>query len=189
MRGIHELREYLGDKFDAAGFERGDELYLYATISDDEWRVPYLDFVREVVPPCGVLDYGGVGSPGLILATYGYTPSFVCSKATATFVKWRIKQRGLDAPVYSTGKASPAHLVVCFDQLHRVESPGALLKTLSTLGDIAIVNVDSRALDVDEIVAQIDGILIHKIINVYFHLIAFAGKPAEAQDLEVNDNG
>ena len=181
-------------------------MYLYTHIVDSEWRDPYYQFVREVMPPCDVLDYhGSVGGWGLRLATVGFNPSFAVTISKSTkFLKWRIQQRGLKCPVYNLDKDDiPVHpLVVCFDRLQQYgpKTQQGFIQVLASLGETVIIDLNSKEFSQDGFYYPVDvsGLLgfIHdnyqviaeKVSNHYAHLIAFRTGVSAKQTEVANDN-
>lgn len=167
-RGLEELREYLGDSFDerrlhnhaaevdaeegAAAdegtFYRTSEAYLYdlTVFAMSGTKAPYRQVLRQLVrPPARVLDYGcGIGSDGLQLAERGYDVAFADFDNPSTrFLRWRLAQRGLDAPVHDIDDSVPGDfdLAFAFDVIEHVDDPFAFLREMETRASIVLVNL------------------------------------------------
>jgi SAM-dependent methyltransferase len=168
QRELDELRTYLGPRFDPhqlavhaeavdeelhrigdeQRFYRTSEAYLY----DLTWfamsgiKHPYLRLLTRFMPPgSSLLDYGcGIGSDGLWLLESGYRVAFADFDNPSTrYLRWRLAQRGLSAPVYDVESDSiPAgfDLVYCFDVIEHVEDPYAFLARLESRGRFVLVN-------------------------------------------------
>lgn len=148
-----ELYAYLGDEFTLdlvpGGGEikerviarKGQEYYLRKSVERlycetaralNYLREPYFEYIREVSPPCEVLDYEcGIGSDGLRLAAMGYAPLFADEPGVCLdYLKWRLRRRGIKGRIYKLKDAPRADLVVCLTT--RDEMPP--LERLAELG-------------------------------------------------------
>lgn len=163
-----ELREYLGDSFDAeklvnhrqaieaeqrtapseSTFYRTSEAYLYELSMFGRWQIktPYLiDILRLAPPPSRVLDYGcGIGTDGLRMQRLGYDVSFAdLDNPSTRYLRWRLRRRGIDAPVYDVERdVRGGHdLVFAFDVIEHLDDPWAFLEALESLARIVVVNL------------------------------------------------
>jgi 2-polyprenyl-3-methyl-5-hydroxy-6-metoxy-1,4-benzoquinol methylase len=163
-----ELERYLGDEYDerrlrghrqamraeleATGDEarhyRTSEAYLYdlTVFAMSGTKLPYLRDLTEALPPgAHVLDYGcGIGSDGLRLLEAGYRVSFADFDNPSTrYLRWRLRERGLDAPVYDLDRERPPaghDAVFAFDVIEHVDDPFAFLAELESVADLVCVN-------------------------------------------------
>jgi SAM-dependent methyltransferase len=97
-------------------------------------KEPYLrELTQAVRPPARVLDYGcGIGSDGLLLLEAGYRVEFADFASPSTeYLRWRLRHRGLDAPVHDLDTAPPGggfDLAYAFDVIEHVPDPFAFLE-------------------------------------------------------------
>jgi 2-polyprenyl-3-methyl-5-hydroxy-6-metoxy-1,4-benzoquinol methylase len=124
---------------------------------------------------------------GLALAEYGYKPAFADFDSKCTeYLKWRLKRRGLDTPVYDVEKNNIPRfpLVVSFDVVEHIEDQWAFLQRLAELGQTVVVSLIDRPLmrglhhlvDVTGLESQIKdkyGILSAKTYNEIVRIVAF----------------
>jgi SAM-dependent methyltransferase len=167
-RELAELEEYLGDAYDETHLRRwqeavdeelarvGDEQALYRTsrmylynltvFAMSRTKEPYLSDLTDLVAPGSrVLDYGcGIGSDGLLLLEAGYDVGFAdFANPSAEYLRWRLRKRGLEAPVYDLDSAPPDpgwDAVYAFDVIEHVEDPFAFLGELERLAKLVAVN-------------------------------------------------
>lgn len=162
-----ELREYLGERFEAerlwrshelleAEFARADDegrfyrtsaayLYNLTSFAMTGTKLPYL---RELVGrlPTGstLLDYGcGIGSDGLLLLEAGYRVDFAdFDNPSAEYLRWRLRRRGLKAPVHDIDRAVPEgyDAAYAFDVIEHVPDPFAFLAELERRAALVEVN-------------------------------------------------
>ncbi len=163
-----ELREYLGPAFDRSRLERyeqqleqefaecGDEAALYRSseaylynltaFAMTATKLPYLELlVGAVAPGARVLDYGcGIGSDGLVLLEAGYRVEFAeFDNPSAAYLRWRLRRRGLEAPVHDLDRGVPAgyDAAYAFDVIEHVDDPFALLGELESRAGLVLVNL------------------------------------------------
>ena len=167
-RELAELKEYLGERYDhdrlvhwqeavdeelaRTGDEqalyRSSQMYLYnlTAFAMSRTKEPYLrDLTELVAPGSRVLDYGcGIGSDGLLLLEAGYDVGFAdFANPSAEYLRWRLRRRGLEAPVYDLDAAPPDpgwDAVFAFDVIEHVDDPFSFLATLEGLGRLVAVN-------------------------------------------------
>lgn len=185
------LRRELTDAGSAASFWGGrNVLYLHAVASTDDWRLPYLKFVRETVPPpVRLLEYhAGVGNFGLQLGE-GYDAAYAEDKSPcAAFLQWRLKQRKSKAPIYGLDDNIPVYpLVLGFDAIQRYEEDAqwSFIQRLAELGETVIINMDTRdfthkgilwPVDLQTHLARIQSeytLTRHVTVNFYTNLVSF----------------
>jgi hypothetical protein len=165
--GLAELRDYLGDRYDAAllashhtvleaeersaasmiDFYRTSEAYLYdlTVFALSGTKVPYRRDVRRLVEPgARLLDYGcGIGSDGLVLLEAGYRVEFADYRNPSTrFLRWRLARRGRDAPVHDIEGDVPGGFdaAYCFDVLEHTDDPFGVLGALEDRAAIVVAN-------------------------------------------------
>jgi SAM-dependent methyltransferase len=163
-----ELRAYLGDAYDQGLLERyqqtlddewaacGDEqafyrssnayLYNLTAFAMTGTKLPYLhELVRHVPPGARVLDYGcGIGSDGLMLLEAGYRVEFAdFDNPSAEFLRWRLAQRGFDAPVHDVDKHVPDgyDAAFAFDVIEHASDPFAFLAEMEKRARLVEVNL------------------------------------------------
>ena len=167
-RELAELKEYLGASYDHARLQRwqeaveeelaqvGDEATLYRTsqmylynltvFAMSRTKEPYLaDLADLVAPGARILDYGcGIGSDGLLLLEAGYDVGFAdYANPSTEYLRWRLRKRGLDAPVYDLDSAPPPpgwDAAYAFDVIEHVEDPFGFLAELERLAGLVVVN-------------------------------------------------
>jgi SAM-dependent methyltransferase len=167
-RELAELKEYLGDRYDDAYLERweqavdeelaqvGDEATLYRTsemylynltvFAMSRTKEPYLSDLTDLLPRGGrVLDYGcGIGSDGLLLLEAGYDVGFAdFGNPSTEYLRWRLRKRGLEAPIYDLDTAPPApgwDAAYSFDVIEHVDDPLAFLANLERVAKLVVVN-------------------------------------------------
>lgn len=167
-RELEELREYLGEGYDASrlfhhrrlveeeaaaaaderGFYRTSEFYLYdlTVFAMSGTKDPYREVVRSLIAPgARVLDYGsGIGSDGLRLLEAGYRVAFAEYENPSTrYLRWRLQRRGLSAEIYDLDHAVPAGFdaAYAFDVIEHVDRPFAFLAELEHRAPIVVVNL------------------------------------------------
>jgi SAM-dependent methyltransferase len=145
-----ELKAYLGDDYsrerlehhrdllDQEVTEAGDEHKLYRTsqaylydltvFAMSGTKLPYLETLRSLVAPgARILDYGcGLGSDGLLLLEAGYRVEFAdFDNPSTAYLRWRLRQRGLDAPVHDLDREVPGGFdaAYSFDVIEHVQDP------------------------------------------------------------------
>ena len=163
-----ELRAYLGDAYDRARLERYQEtldqelatvddegvfyrtsqayLYNLTAFAMTATKLPYLELLTRHVPPgCRVLDYGcGIGSDGLLLLEAGYQVEFAdFDNPSTAFLRWRLRQRSLDAPVHDLDAGVPGGFdaAYSFDVIEHVPDPYAFLGELERRAGLVEVNL------------------------------------------------
>lgn len=168
-REAAELREYLGDRYEASRLneaaelldeelaEVGDEALLYRTseaylydltaFAMTPTKDPYLTELEAFLrAPARLLDYGcGIGSDGLYLIEKGFGVAFADFDNPSTrYLRWRLERRGREAEVYDVDKRDiPGgyDLAFSFDVLEHVEDPFAFLAELETHARYVLVNM------------------------------------------------
>jgi SAM-dependent methyltransferase len=216
-RELAELREYLGDDYDDANLRHweqvvdeelealGDEatlyrhsrMYLYnlTVFAMSRTKEPYLRELTDLVPAgARVLDYGcGIGSDGLLLLEAGYDVGFAdYANPSTEYLRWRLRRRGLDAPIYDLDSAPPPpgwDAVYAFDVIEHVDDPFTFLATLERLGRLVAVNflaplAEERAvhheLPIDRLLAHVSTRSLRRYRRYYgrSHLVLYADEPA-----------
>ena len=162
-----ELRAYLGERFeverlwryqaqldaefaqapDEETFYRTSTGYLYnlTAFAMTGTKLPYLRELMALVPAGSrVLDYGcGIGSDGLLLLRAGYRVEFAdFDNPSTAYLRWRLEQRGIDAPVHDLTKSVPAgfEAAFAFDVIEHVPDPFAFLGELEQRARLVEVN-------------------------------------------------
>jgi SAM-dependent methyltransferase len=168
VREERELREFLGPRFELSRLQNyqetldhevevvGDEQALYRTSNAYLYnltafamtgtKTPYLrELTRHLRPGARILDYGcGIGSDGLLLADAGYDVEFADFDNPSTeYLRWRLKHRGIDAPVHDLDRDVPGGFdaAFAFDVIEHVDDPGAFLGEMESRADIVMVNL------------------------------------------------
>jgi SAM-dependent methyltransferase len=163
-----ELRAYLGAAYRRDDLERYQELlddevantadeaelyrtsraYLYnlTAFAMTGTKLPYLRALIEHVPAGSrVLDYGcGIGSDGLMLLEAGYRVEFADFDNPSTeYLRWRLQQRGFDAPVHDLDVEVPDGFdaAFAFDVIEHVPNPRAFLDEMERRADLVLVNL------------------------------------------------
>lgn len=163
-----DLRAYLGNGYsreslehyqevlDAEVTEVADEARLYRTsqaylynhtaFAMSGTKLPYLRALMRIVPPGSrVLDYGcGIGSDGLMLLEAGYRVEFAdFDNPSSAFLRWRLKQRSLDAPVHDLDRWVPHGFdaAYAFDVIEHVADPYAFLREVESRAALVEVNL------------------------------------------------
>ncbi|MDP9325521.1 MAG: glycosyltransferase [Candidatus Dormibacteraeota bacterium] len=211
---LEELRLYLGDNYREGllwnhsqevdrearafaspnGFYRNSQMYLYdlTVFAMSGTKRPYLDALQALVPHgARVLDYGcGIGSDGLRLLERGYLVEFADFENPSTdFLKWRLQNRGLDAPVWNIDDRVPEgfEAAYSFDVIEHVDDPLAFLGELERRAAIVVVNLLEprdgetqlhRALPIDALIehAQRHDLLLHELFHGRSHLLAYRSR-------------
>jgi hypothetical protein len=141
---------------DEARLYRTSEAYLYnlTAFAMSRTKEPYLRDLTEVIPPpARLLDYGcGIGSDGLALLEAGYEVHFADFDNPSTrYLHWRLRRRGLVAPVYDLDHETPPGGFDCayaLDVIEHVDDPFAFLSALEQQAAHVLVNfLDSAPLD------------------------------------------
>src|SRR6476469_476587 len=167
-RELAELKEYLGDGYDHVRLqlyeqavdeelaEVGDEPTLYRTsqmylynltaFAMSRTKEPYLaDLTDLLAPGSRILDYGcGIGSDGLLLLEAGYDVGFAdFANPSTEYLRWRLRRRGLDAPIYDLDSAPPEpgwDAAYSFDVIEHVDDPFGFLANLERRANVVVVN-------------------------------------------------
>jgi SAM-dependent methyltransferase len=167
-RELAELKDYLGPSYDHARLQRweqaveeelaqvGHEATLYRTsrmylynltvFAMSRTKEPYVADLTDLVRPgARLLDYGcGIGSDGLLLLEAGYDVGFAdFANPSTEYLRWRLRKRGLDAPVYDLDTTPPPpgwDAVYAFDVIEHVDDPFAFLDRLERLARLVVVN-------------------------------------------------
>jgi SAM-dependent methyltransferase len=167
QREEDELRSYLGNAYDRGRLERYQEaldeeaksaaderdfyrtsqayLYNLTAFAMTGTKLPYLDILTSLVPPGSrILDYGcGIGSDGLMLLEAGYKIEFAdFNNPSTTYLKWRLKQRSIDAPVHDIESHVPGGFdaAFSFDVIEHVPDPYAFLHEMESRARLVEVN-------------------------------------------------
>lgn len=219
-----ELREYLGDRFeedrlwryqeqlDREFEEIGDEdrfyrtstgyLYNLTAFAMTKTKLPYLRALeRAVRPGARLLDYGcGIGADGLLLLEAGYRVEFAdFDNPSVEYLRWRLRHRGLDAPVHDLSQTVPGGFDAsfAFDVIEHVEDPFAFLAQMERRARIVEVNFlepepddqeSHHELPVGRLVrhAADRGLLDYQILHGRSHLVVYesdrAPLPARARN-------
>ena len=173
-REQNELSQYLGERFelerlrhyeeqleaefasyrDEQTFYRRSRGYLYNLTASamTGTKLPYLDVLRRTVAHgARLLDYGcGIGSDGLMLLEAGYRVEFAdFDNPSTAFLRWRLAQRGLDAPVHDLSAGVPGGFdaAYAFDVIEHVPDPFAFLTEMESRAEIVEVNLLARRAD------------------------------------------
>jgi GT2 family glycosyltransferase len=164
---LAELKEYLGADFDemqlrghrqvvdaeeAAAtdeltFYRTSRAYLYdlTVFAMSGTKRPYRELIRQRIGPGSrLLDYGcGIGSDGLRFLEAGYRVEFAdYANPSATYLRWRLDRRGIDAAIYDVEQVIPNGFEVayCFDVIEHVDDPFDFLGRLEATADLVAIN-------------------------------------------------
>ncbi|MHB8692694.1 MAG: glycosyltransferase [Solirubrobacteraceae bacterium] len=167
-RGLDELREYLGERFelsklyrhnleveaeaatvgDEAAFYRTSEAYLYdlTAFAMSGTKDPYRRELQALVPAgARLLDYGcGIGSDGLRLLERGYRVEFAdFDNPSVAFLRWRLARRGLSTAIHDLDGSVPGgfDLAYSFDVIEHVDDPFAFLRSLEQRASVVVVNL------------------------------------------------
>lgn len=164
----------------AEAFQKSKEsLYMYTWREEHHWWRPHLTLVGDVVrPPASVLDYhSSTGWMGL-----RYSPALEVSFADyqtrcTDFLRWRLKDRGLESTVYDVEDDIPVHdAVVCFDAAWRYRNPWTLVQRLAGLGAVVVMDLDNRTVDAKGVLEKMQRnytVFNHRVSNHYVDLVAF----------------
>jgi SAM-dependent methyltransferase len=163
-----ELRTYLGEAYDRRRLEhyqealdeevaaapderefyRTSQTYLYnlTAFAMTGTKLPYLDILTSHVPlGSRLLDYGcGIGSDGLMLLEAGYRVEFADFDNPSTeYLRWRLKQRSLDAPIYDIDGEIPGGFdaAYAFDVIEHVADPYAFIREMEKRAALIEVNL------------------------------------------------
>ena len=213
---LAELKEYLGADYDEAmlqahqrlvdeeehaapdelTFYRTSRAYLYdlTVFAMSGTKRPYRTMVRRLAPPgARLLDYGcGIGSDGLRLLDVGLHVEFAdFANPSVDYLRWRLRRRGLSAPVHDVDGDVPSHfdVVYCFDVIEHVEDPMAFLNTLESLADLVVVNFLEptsddvhvhRPLPIKNLLSHAvdSGLVSYRLHHGRSHLVAYRGGTA-----------
>lgn len=141
-------REVAAHGGDEAAFYRSSQAYLYdlTVFAMSGTKIPYLEVLTSLVPAgARVLDYGcGIGADGLMLLDAGYCVEFADFDNPSTgFLKWRLSDRGRDAPVHDLDGEIPGGFdaAYSFDVIEHVADPFAFLAELERRAGLVIVNL------------------------------------------------
>ena len=209
-----ELREYLGASYrrsrleryeqqleeelagcgDEAAFYRGSDGYLYnlTAFAMTETKRPYLEMLAGAVGSgARVLDYGcGIGSDGLLLLERGYRVEFAeFDNPSAEYLRWRLRHRGLEAPVHDLDRAVPGGFDVAFafDVIEHVDDPFAFLSEIEARADLVLVNLLEteagetalhRELPIRALLARAvaRGVVGYRLLHGRSHVVAYVGE-------------
>lgn len=149
---LQRYQETLDEEWAACGdeqaFYRRSEGYLYnlTAFAMTGTKEPYLrELVRHVEPGARILDYGcGIGSDGLLLLEAGYRVEFAdFDNPSTTYLRWRLRQRGLSAPVHDLDGFVPDGFdaAYAFDVIEHVNDPLAFLAEMEARAALVEVNV------------------------------------------------
>lgn len=168
-RELTELQRYLGSAYrhedlqrhrnavarelyevgDEQRFYRSSDSYLYdlTAFAMSGAKLPYLRRLVRHLPPGGaVLDYGcGIGSDGLALLEAGFRVAFADFDNPSTrYLRWRLDQRGFEAPVYDLDAGGPPSgfdAAYALDVIEHVEDPHFFLQAMESRAEIVAVNL------------------------------------------------
>lgn len=152
---LDKLRRYqatLDDEYAACGdeetFYRTSRGYLYnlTAFAMTGTKLPYLRALCRLIPPRSrVLDYGcGIGSDGLALAEAGFEVEFAdFDNPSTAYLRWRLRSRGLDAPVHDLDRGVPGGFdaAFAFDVIEHVPDAGAFLAQMEERAELVEVNL------------------------------------------------
>lgn len=211
-----ELREYLGEEFvldrlwryqeqlDAEFAAIGDEHTFYRTATGYLYnltafamtgtKLPYLrELIRLLPAGARLLDYGcGIGSDGLLLLEAGYRVEFADFDSPSTeYLRWRLKHRGLDAPVHDLDREVPIGFdaAYAFDVIEHVEDPFRFLADMERRARLVEVNFLESAPDDQALHRElpVDALLAHaaehilrsyRVLHGRSHLVIYESRPA-----------
>jgi SAM-dependent methyltransferase len=215
-REEEELRRYLGDAFELDRLQRYQEQLdaeFAATADEDRFyrmsrgylynltafamtgtKLPYLrELVARVPAGARILDYGcGIGSDGLMLLQAGYRVEFAdFANPSTEYLRWRLKQRGLDAPVHDLDQHVPGGFdaAYSFDVIEHVGDPVAFLAELEQRARLVEVNFLAPVpfdqelhhdLDVRALVAHAGRrrLRCYRVLHGRSHLVLYDPRPA-----------
>ena len=185
------------DDFGAFQQREKEVLYLLAQVERDEWWWPHGAFLREVLSvyhrggsSLSILEYpAGIGSFGLALAEMGYEVAFADYQGKpAEFLRWRLKRRKVNWPVYDAEKDEIHHRDVAVSfwtaQRYPPEQQWKFINDLAEYAGLIVMDLDGRwaslpcfhAVDGPALVEQIVQkyeVLVHKVVNQFVHLVVF----------------
>lgn len=212
-----ELRAYLGDAYrherlqdyqrtldeeyaacgDEDAFYRTSQGYLYnlTAFAMTGTKLPYLtELTRRLEPGARVLDYGcGIGSDGLMLLEAGYRVEFAdFSNPSTEYLRWRLANRGLDAPIHDLDAGVPGGFdaAFAFDVIEHVEDPVDFLENMESRAGLVVVNLlepepgdqdlHHHDLPVDELVDRAGGLGLrgYAVLHGRSHLIVYSPERA-----------
>ena len=199
---LHQYQRTLDEEFAACGdearFYRTSRGYLYnlTAFAMTETKLPYLEeLVRLVAPGSRLLDYGcGIGSDGLLLLEAGYRVEFAdFSNPSTDYLRWRLRRRGLEAPVHDLDGEVPGGFdaAFAFDVIEHVDDPFAFLANMERRARIIEVNLlepreddqeTHRELPIDAILRRAAGLrlLRYRVVHGRSHLVAYESEPGGA---------
>src|SRR4051812_30079915 len=164
---LAELKEYLGDAYDARRLERWQEevneelqrvgseerlyresqayLYNLTVFAMSGTKDAYLaELVRHVPPGARLLDYGcGIGSDGLRLIDAGYEVAFAdFANPSVEYLRWRLRRRGVEAKIFDLDREGPRgfDLAFAFDVIEHVDDAFDFLAKMEAAADRVLVN-------------------------------------------------
>ena len=161
-----------------------------------ETKAPYRREVAAAVRPgARLLDYGcGIGSDGLAFLEAGYHVAFADFDNPATrYLRWRLEQRGLEAPVYDLDASPPPadafDVAYAFDVIEHVADPIAFLEAMEACAPTVAVNFLEpepgetalhHALDVPALLRRCAarGLRFHRVFYGRSHLVVYDREPA-----------
>jgi SAM-dependent methyltransferase len=148
---LQQYQRTLDEEFEACGdedsFYRTSEGYLYnlTAFAMTGTKLPYLEeLTRQVPPGSRVLDYGcGIGTDGLLLIKAGYRVEFAdFDNPSVGYLRWRLEQRGIDAPVHDLDAGVPGGFdaAFAFDVIEHVADPFGFLGEMEQRARLVEVN-------------------------------------------------
>lgn len=183
---------------DEAAFYRSSNAYLYdlTVFAMSATKVPYLETICDLVPSGSrLLDYGcGIGADGLLLLDAGYQVEFAdFDNPSTAFLKWRLRDRGLSAPVHDLDGEVPGGYAAAyaFDVIEHVKDPFGFLTELEQRAGLVVVNLldyDPNEqqlhyeLPIDELLGYVaDRDLVHYAVHHgSSRLVAYRPEPVSA---------